>query len=341
MTTVGVFSLTYTAKSRIVGAKGENHMLRSTKRDKFSGHDKRVTLNLALHSVVARERRDLVESLQAASAFGWDLDQLTQEQNEIIYANFDEEFEKLVLSEFEADPSFLVDLHGDATCPLCGHVGIRWLFRVMNTKGGESINCGSECIITWGISVRGAETAEAAKAALEAQIRKAIKALLIKAWHERTGFKTDWFTQIRESLRRISASCTMAEATYTVYYAHRVQSVFLKRLEAFYSKNGWLNTETKWKQLAGLVEYCIKSDEECHLTVLPSYEATKPVKAVVEPKSVEVVSEVKEVVVEVRETVIATSSTEAQAQASELAWVREQAPVKKPGQLSLALTVKN
>ena len=77
--------------------------------EKLNGHEKRVTLNLARLSAAARKRVGLVEALEAAHQASWDLNAISQENVEIIYANFDAELEAEVRGEFEADPEFLVD----------------------------------------------------------------------------------------------------------------------------------------------------------------------------------------------------------------------------------------
>jgi hypothetical protein len=252
---------------------------------KFSGHDKRVTLNLALHSVAARGVLGLIEALQLAKEADWELDRLPQAAVEVIYSTFDDAFEKVVLSEFEADPNYLIDLGPlcPGVCPLCGHRDIRWVFRVMNTQGGESCECGSECIVTWGICVKGAETAEAAKAVLAAQIRKAIRKLLIAEWHTETGFDPEWFKVIQDSLDRIRASTEVPYRLRSSAYYKRRDT---RMLERFYNRTGWLNTETRWNDLARIVNFCRANDGKMTLRYLERY-VTKAAKVVATKAAIE------------------------------------------------------
>lgn len=300
---------------------------------RFSGHDKRVTLNLALHSVAARAKPGLIEALRLAKEAMWDLDTLPQEAVECIYTYFDDDFEREVVAEFQADPHYLLDLFPVfGTCPLCGHIGIRWVFRVMNLKGGDSVECGSECIITWGISVKGAETAEAAKAILEKQIRQAIRKLLIAEWHKETGFDASWFGALYESLKRIrrgGSSIPTGE-----YYRTYRKSREVAKLERFYGRSGWLNTESKWNELVRLVNFCRAHDETLGLPHLENYvskkEKAEATRAALEASGVvtEALPAPKPEIVSPPTTMelpFATVNPEAEAQAAEVAWVREEA----------------
>lgn len=245
---------------------------------RFSGHDKRVSLHLGLLSTVARQKPGLVEALQAAKDADFDLAKLTQEQIEIIYAAYDDEFEKAVLSEFEADPSFLIDLgHTMGKCPLCGHAPIRWLFRVLNTKGGQSVECGSECIITYGVCVKGAETAEHARKLLEQQIRKAIRKLLIEAWHTEYGFTPDLFTVALEGLQALFHA-----AGGLSYYQRRqkyrevsYRQQTLTKIKRWYDTTGWLNTSLRWGAWVELVKYIRLHNADAKLK-LPEPKPYKP-----------------------------------------------------------------
>jgi hypothetical protein len=328
--------------------------------NRFSGHDKRVTLHLALHSAVARTIPGLIEALGATEAAGWDLALVPQAAVEVIYATFDEAFEKLVVSEFEADPSYLIDLGTGCpgTCPLCGHNPIRWVFRVVNHReGGSAVECGSECIVTWGISVKGAETAEAARAILESQIRKAIRRLLIEGWHKETGFSAGWFAATFESLERIRAH---RELPYNVRNGAWHKRRDMRKLERFYNRTGWLNTEIRWNELARIVNFCRANDTEIKLPFLapfvPKAAATKaaieagtiktealapkgkpvdvrPVGTLELPLSpkVEAAPEV-EMVPEIITPIYPEPEMDAEAAAreAELAWVREQAAKDEP-----------
>lgn len=222
---------------------------------KLSAHSKRVTLHLAKLSTAADENEQLAAVLGRASAAGWDVYQLSQEDQEVLFAEFDDEMEQRIKAEFVADPTYVIDLkHADGVCPLCGHIGCRWLFKIINLKNGREIECGSECIVTHGLQVMGAETAEHARKALEATIRRAIKAIKIQEWHDRMGFQKELFHEAFLALRDI-------RKTMDLPYGVR-QSAFYKaakdlpKLQKFYDRNGWLNTPKKWDEWLRIVKFC-------------------------------------------------------------------------------------
>jgi hypothetical protein len=202
----------------------------------------------------------------------------------------------------------------------------------MNLKGGDSVECGSECIITWGISVRGAETAEMAKMILEKQIRQAIRKLLVAEWHKETGFSADWFKALYASLERIrrGGSTFSSGERYRTYRKSRE----VAKLERFYGRSGWLNTESKWNELARLVNFCRVHDEILGLPHLENYvskkEKVEATKAALEASGVaaETLPAPKSEIVSPPTTMelpFTTVDPEAEAQAAEVAWVREEA----------------
>lgn len=218
---------------------------------RFVFHHKVVTLNLAYHSVVCAEKPELLAAIGRARDCGYDLTKVKQVDVERIYAEFDDELEKQIVSEFQADPYFLVDLKwASGICPLCGHVGLRWLFKVRNRKNGKEIQCGSECIISWGVSVRGAETAEHAKKILEATIRRRIKQIQIEQWHEDYDFSEACFDRVREHFGELPRPKTSAD-----YYRRLHIKKLFRQLRCFYDKNGWLNTAIRWGNWCEAINY--------------------------------------------------------------------------------------
>jgi hypothetical protein len=209
--------------------------------------------------VIALTRDGLVEALEAAAAAGWELDRLLQAPVEVIYANFDDAFEAAVLGEFQADPNYLIDLGPTCpgTCPLCGHHPIRWVFRVKNLQGGKSVECGSECILTYGINVMGAESAEHARLILEGQIRKAMRRLEIAAWHKATGFEAGWFQDLYAALDRVRNDYTNPNRRSAWYKRSE-----LRKLERFYNKSGWLGTKDKWMRFRVVAHFARVNDDQ-------------------------------------------------------------------------------
>lgn len=248
-----------------------------TRDGEYTGHDKRVTLNLARLSAVCSEMPELLAVLESLPAINYDLTELSQASLELLYAEFDAELEYKVRSEFEADPSYLTDLRiPTGTCPLCGHQGCRFIFRLNNLKNGRSVECGSECIITYGLSVKGAETAAHAKRLLEQAIRRAIRAAWIEEWHERTGFAAGQFAIVVEALFVIVKGDVIA-SLHEQREARRYVDVVIPRLIRFYERRGWLNTRIKWSAWRQAVAFAIRWNPGANLPGrLPEYRPWEP-----------------------------------------------------------------
>jgi hypothetical protein len=252
---------------------------------KFSFHDKKVTLQLARLSTAADENPAFAAVLNELPGLGFDVNKLAQEGQEILFAEFDEELEERIKGEFVADPSFVIDLgHSMGICPLCGHVGCRWIFRIENKLNGNSIECGSECIVTHGLCVKGAETAEHARKALEATIRRAIKAIKIQAWHEAMKFDAALFQTLENGLRAVNQDYGLPyKVRNSAWYKYRKD---LPKLVKFYARTGWLNTEKRWAEWERLVKFARRFD--AHTRKVMSYPlphghtAGEPVQAKVE-----------------------------------------------------------
>ena len=231
----------------------------TTMSKKFSFHDKRVTLQLARLSTAADQNPEFAAALNELPSLGFDVYKLSQEHQEILFAEFDDEMEQRIKDQFIADPSYLIDLkHSMGVCPLCGHIGCRYLFRIKNTLNGKTIECGSECIITHGLCVKGAETAEHARKALEATIRRHIKKLKIEAWHEDMGFNESLFNTLASGLESIAYEQSFP---FKVRRSARCKVRYdLPKLVKFYERTGWLNTEKKWAEWTRLVSFARRFD---------------------------------------------------------------------------------
>jgi len=224
---------------------------------KFSFHDKRVTLQLARLSTAATENEEFASALDKLPSLNFDVYKLEQSDQEVLFAEFDAELEEKIKAEFEADGSYVIDLgHANGVCPLCGHKGCRYIFRITNIQNQKTIECGSECIITHGLCVKGAETAEHARKALETTIRRHIKKLKIEAWHKDMGFNESLFNTLSDGLWAISYT---TELPYKVRQSARYKAKYdLPKLVKFYERNGWLNTEKRWAEWTRLVRFARK-----------------------------------------------------------------------------------
>lgn len=250
---------------------------------KFSFHDKRVTLNLARLSTAADQDQAFAAVLNQLPGLGWDVYKLNQEEQELLFAEFDAELEERIKGEFIADPSYVIDLgHAMGICPLCGHVGCRYIFRITNTVNGKTIECGSECIITHGLCVKGAETAEHARKALECTIRRHIRKLKIEAWHKDMGFDAALFDTLQEGLVHVAGEPTLPyRIRKSAYFKYQKD---LPKLRRFYERSGWLNTEKRWAEWTRLVSFARKFNPSTRKAMsypLPhGYKAGEPVKLV-------------------------------------------------------------
>lgn len=259
----------------------------------FSTHDKRVTLNLALHSnVVAADHKELKEALAKLPALDWDVYKLPQKDIELIYATFDDGLEETIREEFVADPDFLIDFYRDGTlpencfCPLCGHEHIRWCFNIQNVAGGQDVKCGSVCILTHGLCVKGAETAEEARKALEAAIRRRMKKYEIEAWlkdHPEFPGAFGLVLAALKALRDIPAPNFTNTEEYTRWYNARYSAirmtVRLRKLQKFYDRTGWLNTRIKWEEWRKIVGFARKVGELTSLSYPAPWESKAEKKA--------------------------------------------------------------
>lgn len=230
----------------------------------FTSYNKRVTLNLAMHSECTRERPGLLEVLDRTSAQGFQLESLAQADVEAIYAEFDEELERQIISEWEVDPTYLEDHRGSfQVCPLCFHEGLRFLFRIRNRVSGHTVRCGSVCILQHGISVKGAETAEHAKKILDAAIRRQLRACEIEAWHESYQFKAEYLQEAEMAL----ASIRSAEHGGQVYWTARAKLRELRSLKKAYQTSGWLGTAKRWEKWTKIAGFARKFDLSCRDTL--------------------------------------------------------------------------
>jgi hypothetical protein len=255
---------------------------------KFSHHDKKVTLQLARLSTAATANPAFGSVLNRLPALGFDVYQLDQEAQEILFAEFDTELEAHIKAEFVADPDFLVDL-GDplGVCPLCGHQGCRYLFRIRNTVNGKSIECGSECIVTHGLAVKGSETADHARKALETTIRRHIRKLKIEAWHKDMGFTPELFETLAKGLQEISSEQSFQMRIRRSAYCKLRKD--LPKLQKFYDRSGWLNTPKRWAEWVRLVSFARRFDpctKKAMNHPLPhGYKAGQPVVEIGAPKN--------------------------------------------------------
>jgi hypothetical protein len=228
----------------------------------FNFHDKRVTLTLARISATCTEIPGLTAALEEVQQADFDLTKVSQQTQELVYAHFDDALEAKIKSEFEVDSNFLIDHKGCyASCALCGQEHIRFEFKIVNLKGGQDINCGSNCIITHHLSVRGTATSEEARAALESTIRKQLKKLRIEAWHATTGFTLNQLYMAETALGQIGfGHGDYINLPYGTRQVAKRQRHALRLLKRFYERTNWLSTEKKWAEWTNAVNFARQFD---------------------------------------------------------------------------------
>lgn len=227
-------------------------------------HQKKVTLNLARISIAAAEIPGLVSAIDKLVEGSWDMNTLAQGEQELLYTSFGDELEAAIKDEFEADPEFLIDhLYTSKCyqkCTLCGHDPIRFEFRIISRKTGKTINCGSECIISHGLHVKGTETAEEARRALEHTIRKQLKKLRLEAWHSVTGFTRMQMHKVNTLLYQ--SAVAPPDYNYdqkgALWREQRRIRHTVRLLDRFYARSGWLGTEMKWGEWTAAVRFVNK-----------------------------------------------------------------------------------
>lgn len=257
-----------------------------TDKQRFTGHHKRVTVRLASLASCCGEQDGLVEALGRLSTKGCDFFEVDQEDVETVFSHLDSDMEERIISEYEVDPSHLEDHRlANQVCPLCGHEGLRFLFKIKNRVNGNTIKCGSTCIFQYGLSVRGAETAEHARKVLEATIRKHLRRLELEEWHGDYGFSEDHFEVVTQCFRRARRM-----GSYGFGRHHRAW----RTCRNFYQRTGWLGTEKKWNLWREAVLACRRAfpDVREQLPYPPPFGQSDAVEDVAEVSTSQVVTPV-------------------------------------------------
>lgn len=177
---------------------------RSATKTRMAGHEGpglhykhvRTTIVLLKHSTVFREftLREQQAFLNIES-LNFDLSAATDDALEFAFAKLDDEIMKRVRSEYEFVPG-LASIRNHraciASCALCGKGDskddgsnrdkLQYDFRLANHAGGDDLWVGSNCIVNFGLKVRGAETSEEARAILERNLRECMSIWMKEAW---------------------------------------------------------------------------------------------------------------------------------------------------------------
>lgn len=188
----------------VVNVEVPKKRTRSATKTRMAGHvgpglhykHVRTTIVLLRASTVFREF-----TLKEQAAFteiaehNYDLSSATNLALEHAFAKLDDEVMKRVRDEFEFVPGLAsIRNHGAciAACALCGKGDskddgsnrdkLQYDFRLQNLHGGEELWVGSNCIVNFGLKVRGAETSEEARQILERTLREHITMWRKEQW---------------------------------------------------------------------------------------------------------------------------------------------------------------
>lgn len=159
----------------------------------------RATCVLAEASKHVADMQDgkLNKALAAMRKNNFDMEQVSNNLIEYIYATFDEDVTETIIGEFTFVPKWtnVKDL-GDCSghCDLCGKGDsldhrenrdkIRYMYRLQNTAGGNDVWVGSTCILQHGLHVDGARTAEEAEKLIKKAFNQAKKQWEIERWRD-------------------------------------------------------------------------------------------------------------------------------------------------------------
>lgn len=177
---------------------------RSATKTRMAGHEGpglhykhvRTTVVLLMHSTVFREfTLDEQNAFREIQKLNFDLSASESKTLEYAFAKLDDEVMKRVRDEFEFVKG-LTSIRNHkaciATCALCGKGDskddgtnldkLQYDFRLSNFAGGQELWVGSNCIVNFGLKVRGAETSEEARAILERNLRECMSLWKKEAW---------------------------------------------------------------------------------------------------------------------------------------------------------------
>lgn len=188
----------------VANPESSKRKTRSATKTRMAGHEGpglhykhvRTTVVLLMNSTVFREFTQREQNaFREIEKLNFDLSAAEGTDLEYIFAKLDDEIMRRVRGEYEFVPTLAsIRNHGAciASCALCGKGDskddgsnrdkLQYDFRLQNTAGGEDLWVGSNCIINFGLKVRGAETSEEARSILERNLRECMSMWKKEAW---------------------------------------------------------------------------------------------------------------------------------------------------------------
>lgn len=157
----------------------------------------RTTVVLLMSSTIFREfSPQEQQAFREIERLNFDLSAAGGTSLEYAFAKLDDEVMARARAQYEfvANEPNSIRNHYDriATCRLCGKGDskddgsnkdkLQYDFRLQNTEGGADLWVGSDCIVNFGLKVRGAETSEEARAILERNLRQCMSLWKKEAW---------------------------------------------------------------------------------------------------------------------------------------------------------------
>lgn len=245
----------------------------------------RTTIALLLASTLAKGIDTTTRTkIQVVVDRNFDLSGLPDDVLEAVFATVDDETMAKVKAEFEFTPrtTNIVDLGAHVgTCALCGKGDskqtegddnrdkLRYHWRLSNIAGGEDLWVGSTCILNHALKVRGAETAEEARAILERTMRECLALWKAEAWrvanpdHAMIPKHYRDLSDFSHSFKNYGTYGSRGHDIYTlgqtqngIYWKLRKLTTQMKAVSRFYERKSAL-TESKdatWKEARALLK---------------------------------------------------------------------------------------
>lgn len=197
-------SVNHTGREPVANPETPKRKTRGATKTRMAGHEGpglhykhvRTTVVLLMHSSQFRNFTTAEQNaFREIQKLNFDLSAAQGTDLEHTFAKLDDEIMKSVKNEFEFVRG-LASIRNHkaciASCALCGKGDskddgtnldkLQYDFRLTNTSGGDDLWVGSNCIVNFGLKVRGAETSEEARAILERNLRECMTIWRKEAW---------------------------------------------------------------------------------------------------------------------------------------------------------------
>ena len=265
---------------------------RSATKTRMSGHEGpglhykhiRTTCTILLASTQFATLDESVRAcIRALVEINFDVSRLADAHVEALTL-LDDDLLAKARAEFEFTPARgAIRDHGEHVghCALCGKGDskrgegeenrdkLRYDFRLANVAGGEDLFVGADCIVNFGLKVRGAETSAEARALLERTLREHIAIWRTETWRAENGDHADipalsgtltdrlfpWKYYGRFG-RRDTDIRLLGQEQHRIYSALTNAARTMRTIARFYARKGALTPQktAEWRQAKGLAK---------------------------------------------------------------------------------------